>query len=49
MYKTLKHNVPPDSKLMFCDDLNSRMKLWEASNKACKVNMTPKNSRYYQA
>ena len=46
-YKTLKHNVPPDSKLLFGDDLNNRIKLLQASNKACKVNITP-NSRYYQ-
>ena len=47
-YKTLKHNVPPDSKLLFGDDLNNRIKLLQASNKACKVNITPNNSRYYQ-
>ena len=47
-YKTLKHNVPPDPKLLFSDDLNSRIKLLQASNKACKVNITPNNSRYYQ-
>ena len=47
-YKTLKHNVPPDSKLLFGDDLNKRIKLFQTSNKACKVNITPINSRYYQ-
>ena len=47
-YKTLKHNVSPDSKLFFGDDLNNRIKLLQASNKACKVNITPNNSRYYQ-
>ena len=26
-YKTLKHNVPPDSKLLFGNDLNNRIKL----------------------
>ena len=26
-YETLKHNVPPDSKLFFGDDLNNRIKL----------------------
>ena len=47
-YKKLKHNVPPDSKLLFGGDINNRIKLLEASNKACKVNITPNNSRYYQ-
>ena len=47
-YKTLKHNIPPDSKLLFGDDLSNRIKLLQASNKACKVNITPNNSRYYQ-
>ena len=47
-YKTLKHNVPPDSKLLFGDDLNNRIKLLQSSNKACKVNITPNNNRYYQ-
>ena len=47
-YKTLRHNVPPDSKLLFGDDLTNRIKLLEASNKASKVNITPNNSRYYQ-
>ena len=47
-YKTLKNNVPPDSKQLFGDDLNNRIKLLQASNKACKVNITPNNSRYYQ-
>ena len=47
-YKTLKHNVPPDSKLLFGDDLNNRIKLLQSSSKACKVNITPNNSRYYQ-
>ena len=46
--KTLKDNVPPDSKLLFGDDLNNRIKLLRASNKACRVNVTPNNSRYYQ-
>ena len=45
-YKTLKHIVPPDSKLLFGDDLNNRIKLLQASNKACKVNITPNNSRF---
>ena len=47
-YKTLKHNIPADSKLLFGDDLNNRIKLLQASNKTCKVNITPNNSRYYQ-
>ena len=47
-YKTLKHNVPPDSKLLFGDDLNNRIKLLQASNKACKINITSNNSTYYQ-
>ena len=47
-YKTLKHNVPPVSKLLFGVDLNYRIKPLLASNKACKVNITPNNSRYYQ-
>ena len=47
-YETLKHNVPPDSKLLFGDDLNNRIKLLQDSNRACKVNITPNNSRYYQ-
>ena len=47
-YKTLKHNVPPDLKLLFGDDLNNRIKLLQTSNKTCKVNITPNNSRYYQ-
>ena len=47
-YETLKHNVPPDSKLLFGDDPNNRIKLLQASNKACKVNITPNNSRYYR-
>ena len=47
-YKTLIHNVPFDSKLLFRDDLNNRIKLLQASNKACKVNITPNRSRYYQ-
>ena len=47
-YKTLKHNVSPDSKLLFGDDLNNRIKLLEASNKACKINITQNNNRYYQ-
>ena len=46
--KTLKHSVPPDSKLLFGDDLKNRIKLLQASDKACKVNITPNNSRYYQ-
>ena len=46
-YKTLKHNVSPDSKLLFGDNLKNRIKLLQASNKACKVNITPNNSRYY--
>ena len=33
---------------LFGDDLNNRIKLLQASNKACKVsNITPNNSRYY--
>ena len=47
-YKRLKHNVPPDSKLLFGVDLNNKIKLLQASNKACKVNITSSNSRYYQ-
>ena len=47
-YKTLKHNVPPDSKILFGDDLNNKIKLLQASNKAGKVDITPNNSRYYQ-
>ena len=49
-YKTLKHNVPPDSKLFFGGDINNRIKLLEVSNKACKVNITPNNyqTTYYQ-
>ena len=47
-YKTLKHNVPPDSKLLFGDDLYNRIKLLQASNKAFKAHFTPNNSRYYQ-
>ena len=47
-YKTLKHNVPPDSKLLFGDDLNNRIKLLQASNKACNANVTPNSNRYYQ-
>ena len=47
-YETLKHNVPLDSKQLFTDDLNNRIKLLQASNKSCKVNITPNNSRYYQ-
>ena len=40
-YKTLKHNIPQDSKLLFGDDLKNRIKLLQASNKAYKVNITP--------
>ena len=47
-YETLKHNVPLDSKQLFSDDLNNRIKLLQASNEACKVNITPNNSRCYQ-
>ena len=47
-YKTLKHSVLLDSKLLFGDDLNNRIKLLQASNKAFKVNITPNSSRYYQ-
>ena len=47
-YKTLKHNIPPDSKLLFGDDLNNRIKLLQASNKAYNINITSNNSRYYQ-
>ena len=47
-YKTLKHNALPDSKLLFGDYLNNGIKLLQASSKACKVNITPNNSRYYQ-
>ena len=46
-YETMK-DVPPDSQLLFGNDLNNRIKLLQASNKACKVNITPNNSRYYQ-
>ena len=45
-YKTLKYNVPSDSELLFGDDLNNRIKLLQATSKACKVKMTP-NNRYY--
>ena len=48
-YKTLEHNVPPDSKLLFGDSLSNRIKLLQASNKACQVNVTPNNSKYYQS
>ena len=47
-YKTLKYNVSPYSKLLFGDNLNNKIKLLQASNKACKVNIAPNNSRYYQ-
>ena len=47
-YKTLEHNVPPGSKLLFGDNLSNRIKLLQASNKACQVNVTPNNSKYYQ-
>ena len=48
-YKTSKHNFPLDSKPLFGHDLNNRIKLLQAaSNKACKVNIAPNNSRYYQ-
>ena len=33
-YKTIKHNVTPDSKLLFGDYLNNRIKLLQASNNA---------------
>ena len=29
-YKTLEHNVPPDSKLLFGDDLKNRIKLLQS-------------------
>ena len=45
-YKTLKLFYP--KKLLFGDDLNNRIKLLQAINKACKVNNTPNNSRYFQ-
>ena len=47
-YKTLKHNVPPNSKLLFGDDRNNRITLLHASNKVLTVNITPNNNRYYQ-
>ena len=47
-YKTLKHNVPPNSKLLFDNDINNRIKLFQASSKSCKVNITSNNGRYYQ-
>ena len=47
-YKTLKHNVPPVSKLLFGDDLNNRIKLLQAGNNACKVSITTNNSRCCQ-
>ena len=47
-YKTLKPNVLPDPKLLFGDDLNSRIKLLQASNKTCKTNITSNNGRYYE-
>ena len=43
-----QQNVPPDPKLLFGDDLNNRIKLLQTINKACKVSITPNNSRYYQ-
>ena len=46
-YKTIKHNATPDSKLLFGDDLNNRIKL-QASNNTCKINIASNNSIYYQ-
>ena len=47
-YKTLKQNVLPDTKLSFGDDLNKRMGSLQVGNQSCKVNITSRNSRYYQ-
>ena len=47
-YKTLKQNVLPDTKVSLGDDLNKRVGSLQASNQSCKVNITSKNSRYYQ-
>ena len=43
-YKTPKHNVSPNSKLLFGEDHDNRIKLLQASNKY----ITPNNSRYYR-
>ena len=43
-YKTLKQNVPKQNKkLLLGDDFNNRIKLLQASNKPCKVNIPSSN------
>ena len=36
-YKTLKHNVPPDSKLLFSGNINSRIKLCKPITKLARL------------